>query len=562
MVILRSRMEVSLKCLHQLQRNNLSMGPVRLPTMTSKESKKSVHLSQFSEQEIWVWRQVCLFTQLFVWLHVAINYAWPTKSYVTTFSTGKSTSCDTPAVSISLENRDGQVEGKEKHTCQEAEVRAEEKLQASCSSEASRHLRSQAVLKLSFSEDQSFSGAQSSGELNASELPTGDEQSLSEVPHPDESDMMETGEADESVQDTSEAASCENITPCSCSEDEIEPSTDEELRLWRYPQGKVWDEEKSELRLEERKDGAVGEEADLESTRAENHKESDRHPDSRADECRAAGGLTEITGSSETQEEDAPGDERSRSDYPAASSGGGAGTAHSNDTRQPASESSLPRVGKNLSVGGVAAKRDQQDETEEQEVQQRVAQGDDDVELEHGGQTQRLPEVQVPGPRSEGDVLSEEQDGVEELAEGSVKAQGGESSKKVTFVLEPELIGDSAAETHSSGERKSAEKHLGQPFIKQKSTWVKSLAPFFSCITRFSWENCPRKFRRLMLNRIFLTDTTTISPRRRRAQPSRRDKHGRDHRPDVRGGAGIRRNDGAGESRQGRGSRQRHRHLC
>ncbi|XP_075899042.1 anillin, actin binding protein 2 isoform X3 [Nelusetta ayraudi] len=367
--------------------------------------------------------------------------------------TGKSTLCDTPAVSISLENCDGQAEGKEKHTCQEAEVRAEEKLQASCSSEASHHLRSQAVLKLSFSEDQSFSGAQSSGKL-----PTGDEQSLSEVPHPDEWDMMETGEDDESVQDTSEAASCENITPCSCSEDEIEPSTDEELRLWRYPQGKVWDEEKSEFRLEERKDGAVGEEADLESTRAENHKESDRHPDSRADECRAAGGSTEITGSSETQEEDAPGDERSRSDYPAASSAdqssdellGGAGTAHSNDTGQPASESSPPRVGKDLSVGGVAAKRDQQDEKEEQEVQHRVAQGDDDVELEHGGQTQRLPEVQVSGPRSGGDVLSEEQDGVEELADGSVKAQGGESSKKVTFVLEPELIGDYAAETHSS----------------------------------------------------------------------------------------------------------------
>lgn len=388
---------------------------------------------------------------------------------MTTFSTGKSTSCDTPAVSISLENRDGQAEGKEKHTCQEAVVGAEEKLQVSCSSEASHHLRSQAVLKLSFSEDQSFSGAQSSGKL-----PTGDEQSLSQGPHPDEWDMMETGEDDESVQNTSEAASCENITPCSCSEDEIEPSTDEELRLWRYPQGKVWDEEKSEFRLEERKDGAVGEEADLESTRAENHKESDRHPDSRADECRAAGGSTEITGSSETQEEDAPGDERSRSDYPAASSAaqssdellGGAGTAHSNDTGQPASKSSPPRVGKDLSVGGVPAKRDQQDETEEQEVRQRVAQGDDDVELEHGGQTQRLTEVQVSGPRSEGDVSSEEQDGVEELADGSVKAQGGESSKKVTFVLEPELIGDCAAETHSSGERRSADKHLGQPFIK------------------------------------------------------------------------------------------------
>lgn len=359
------------------------------------------------------------------------------------------------------------------------------------------------MLKLSFSEDQSFSGAHSSGELNASESATGDEHSSSEGPLPDQSDAMETGEAgDESVQDTSEVASCENITRCSCSEDEIEPSTDEELRLWRYPQAQVWDEEKSELRLEERKDGAVGREEDLESTRAENHKESDRHVDSRADECCAAGVSTEITGSSETQEEATPGGERSRSGNPAASSAdqssdellGGAGAvtgalelkikercAHSNDTGKPASKSSPPGVGEDqnsLSVSGVSAKRDQQDETEGEEVQQS------------------LPKVQVWGPLSEGDVLNEEQDSVEELAEESVKeAQGAESSKKVTFVLEPEFIGDSAAETHSSGERRRTEKHSGQPFIGQERTWVKSLAPFIFCVTRFSWENCPRKFR-------------------------------------------------------------------
>lgn len=491
--------------------------------MASKESKYLFILVSFQSKKFGSSGKFACLLDIylpFVWLHVAINSAWPTKLSVTTFSTGKNTSCDIPAVSISLENCDGQVEGKEKHTRQEEEVRAEEKLQASCSSEASRHLRSQTVLKLSFSEDQSFSGAHSSGELNASELPTGDEQSLSEAPLPDQSDVMETGEADdESVQDTSEVASCENIARCSCSEDEIEPSTDEELRLWRYPQAQVWDEEKSELRLEERKDGAVGREEDLESTRAENHKESDRHVDSRGDECCAAGVSTEITGSSETQEEDTPGDERSRSGNPAASSAdqssdellGGAGSvtgaqelkikercAHSNDTGKPASKSRPPGVGidqNSLSVSRVSAKRDQQDETEGEEVQQRVAQGDGDAELQHGGETQCLPEVQVSGPLTEGDVLNEEQDSVEELAEESVKQQGAESSKKVTFVLEPELIGDSAAETHSSGERRSTEKHPGRPFIRQERTWVKSLAPFIFCITRFSWENCPRKFR-------------------------------------------------------------------
>lgn len=85
---------------------------------------------------------------------------------------------------------------------------------------------------------------------------------------------------------------------------------------------------------------------------------------------------------------------------------------------------------------------------------------------------------------------------------------------------------------------------------------MKALAPFFFSASRGSLGKTVHGSLggrwRLMLNRIFLTDTTTISPHRRRAQLSRRDKHGRDHRPDVRGGAGIRRNDGAGESGQGR----------
>lgn len=331
------------------------------------------------------------------------------------------------------------------------------------------------MLKLSFSEDQSFSGAHSSGELNASGLPTGDEQSASEVPLPDDSSVMETVVAGvESAPDACEAASCENIALCSCSEDEMEPSTDEELRLWRYPQGRVWEEESG---LEGGgKDGAEEGEADLESTRAENHREPDRHQDSRADKCCAAGlPLTEVTVSSEAQEEDAPVGERSRSDHPAAVGGdlssdellGGAVTrglpgapercARSHDASQSQSESSPPRVGKDLSVSGATAKRDQQVEEEEDEemVQQGVAQGDSDVQIQLGGETQS--EAQGSSPRSEGDPLNEEQDSVEEQVEDSVKAQGGESSKKVTFVLEPELIGHSTADAYSSGERRSTQ---------------------------------------------------------------------------------------------------------
>lgn len=413
--------------------------------------------------------------------------------------------CDTPEVSISLENSDGEVERKDTNICHED--RAEEKLQVSCSSAVSNHSSSQTVLKLSFSEDQSFSREHLSSELNVSELQTGDELSLLEVPHADQSGMMETGEdCDESVEDRSEVVSCETITPCSYSEDEIEPSTDEELRLWRYPQGKVRNEENPELRLDERKDGATEGEADLESTRDENHKESDRRPGIQPDQCSAADDSTEIAGSSEMLEEGTPEDDEGRSDYPGASSTdqssnellGDAGPiaaipefevpvrcTHSHEAEQPASKISLQRVEKDLSVSGVSPKRAQEGETEQGLVWQRAAQGDSEAVPELGGETRCLHEFQGSGPHSEGEALNEEQDGVEQLGKESVKAQEGESSKKVTFVLEPELIGKSEAETHSSGERRSSERcwweHLGQHQYTfnfgRTCTQVKSLVP-------------------------------------------------------------------------------------
>lgn len=347
----------------------------------------------------------------------------PAKSYVATFPTGKNI-CDRSAVSVSHENSDGLIETKEKSTCQETEVRAEEKLQASCNSEPSY----QTVLKLSFSEDQSFSGGHSNSELNASD----DEQSLSEGPHPDKSDAMET----EGTANDSEVTLCGNVTPCSCSEDEIEPTTDEELRLWQYPQGQVWEEEEEELRVEGGgKDAAAEGETDLESTRADNPKEPDQHQDCLVDECRAVDlSVTEVTVSSVAPEE-------LGLDCPAALSAdklsdqlsGGAGTV---TVRQGLnrSENSPPKVGEDDSVSA----------KQEEEARQGVAQLDSEVEVQLGTQ----PELQGSSPRSEGDPLKEEQ------YEGSVK--GGESLKKVTFFLEPELIGDSASDLHSSGRRRSS----------------------------------------------------------------------------------------------------------
>lgn len=460
--------------------------------------------------------QVCSFYQLSTWLHAVIhNISWlSAKSYVTTFSTGKSMPCDPDALAASVLPRNCndaqlQMEMKEESSCHDEEVREQEKFKTSFSNQVSQHLKSQTVLKLSFSEDQSFSGAHLTGDLNASELPTGSEQSLLDLSHPEESNMGETGEVDKkSDQDRSEMLSSENMTGYSYSEEDIEPSTDEELRLWRYPRGKVSNEEES-VRVEEKKDDIK--EMDLGSSRAENEKGANEHPDMWDGECHLAYASAVIVSPSEMQEDEAPREEWEKSksesclDYPPPNSDhsndepckecyedallGDRDTitekqehkdiercARSDDTGQQANESPTLNVEEvqNLQSDSKGPVKDAQEE--EMLESQRNAQGDntelgintEDVGgreasslIDGSDEVQCLGKVQGLGQLFVEEVLNEEQERVEEPTVETVKKQGGVSSKKVTFILEPELIVDSkvsqsnisSAETHLSGER-------------------------------------------------------------------------------------------------------------
>lgn len=434
---------------------------------------------------------------------------------MTTFSTGKSIPCDSdaPAASVLPENCNDaqlQMEMKEESSCYDEEVREQEKCKTSFSNEVSQHLKSQTVLKLSFSEDQSFSGAHLSGDLNVSELPSGNEQSLLDLSHPEVSNMGESGEVDKNPDQDRSEMSCENMTGYSYSEEEIEPSTDEELRLWRYPRGKVCNEEES-VRVEEKKDDIKEGETDLESSRAENEKGANEHPGMWDGECHLAYASAVIVSPSEMQEDKTPREERDKSEsesclgYPppnrdhsndepckecyedALLGDGGTNTekqehkdiercACSDDTGQQANESPMLNVEEvqNLQSDSKGLVKDAQEE--EMVESQRNAQGDnaelgintEDVGgreasslIDGSDEAQYMGKVQGLGQLFVEEALNEEQERVEEPTEETVKPQGGESSKKVTFILEPELIVDSklsqnntsSAETHLSGER-------------------------------------------------------------------------------------------------------------
>lgn len=431
---------------------------------------------------------------------------------MTTFSTGKSIPCDsdTPAASVLPQNCNDsqlQMEMKEESSCHDEEVREQGQCKMSFSNEVSQHLKSQTVLKLSFSEDQSFC-AHLSGDLNASELLTGNKQSLLDLSHPEESNMGETGEVyKKSDQDRSEMLPCENITGYSYSEEEIEPSTDEELRLWQYPRDKVCNKEES-VRVEEKKDDIKEGETDLGSSWAENKKGANEHPDMWDGECHLACASAVIVSPSEMQEDETPREERDKSesesclDYPPPNGDhsndepckecyedallGDGDTitekqehkdiercACSNDTGQQANESPTLNVEEVQNLQSSPVKDAQEEEMVES---QRNAQGDN-TELginteDVGGQeasslidgsdeAQCLGKVQGSDQPFVEEALNEEQERVEEPRGETVKPQGGESSKKVTFILVPELIVDSklsqsntsSAETHLSGER-------------------------------------------------------------------------------------------------------------
>lgn len=463
--------------------------------------------------------------------------------YETTSSTGKRapSDTDTPAASVELEkSNEGQLQmqWKEENTHQGGEVREEKEHKASFGNEASQQSQTQTVLKLSFSEDQSFSSAPFGGDHNVSELPTGDEQSLLESTHPEESDMEETGEVSKvTEQGRSEVFSFEEINGYSYSEEDIEPSTDEELRLWRYPQDKVCNEEESIIAEEQEEDVCVKEEeGDLESSRVEKEEggsvaDGIGHPDIQDYECYLAYVSAEIAGSSEVQEDEKPRAEKDKlesesflndpvKDQSALDQGNvesckgcyeGALTGdmdtftkkqdqkdierctHENEICQQPNESLTVNIKENgdlesdrkgpdgrvkqteeshLADVALALKETQTEDTELEINIEDIAKPKVETRAESSGidgsdVAQCLTKGQVSDHLLEDieqDAVNERQGVVEGLTGETHKAEGGENSKKVTFILEPELINDSTlsesntsmestAETRMSGEK-------------------------------------------------------------------------------------------------------------
>ncbi len=453
----------------------------------------------------------------------------------TIFSTGERapSASKAPAASGGLESSNEgelQMEWQEQNTHQGEEVREEKQHKDSIGHKmplGSQQAQAQTVLKLSFSEDQSFSRAPFGKDQNVPELPSGDEQSLLQSINPDESNVKETGEVSKVTEHGgSEVFSfeeVEEIDGSSYSEDVIEPSTDEELRLWTYPQDKLYKEEESIIVEEQEEDVCVKEEeGELELSRVEKEKGgSVAHHSEPSDiqdgECYLGNVSAEIASSSEIQEDEKPKpeeddlesesclDDSVKDQSPLNRDHGNIGScvgcyegavtgdidifaikqdekdtegcAHKDDVCQHSKEvqtvnikdedmdlESDKRVKQTEADVAQALKETQTGYTELERNIEDVAKPKVETEAESSGidgsdGAQCLTEVQASDHLLETEEM--EQDVIDErqgvgLMGKKHNTEGGESSKKVTFILEPELINDSTlSETYASMESRA-----------------------------------------------------------------------------------------------------------
>uniref|UniRef100_A0A3P8SC19 Anillin, actin binding protein 2 n=1 Tax=Amphiprion percula TaxID=161767 RepID=A0A3P8SC19_AMPPE len=115
----------------------------------------------------------------------------------------------------------------------------------------SQQPETQTVLTLSFSDDQSFSKAAFCEDQTLSELPTVDERSFLQSTFQDESNMKEAKATERGIYEGFTFDEDEKMDSLSYGEEEIDPSTDEELKMWRYPRDKMDTESEKEKSEEE-----------------------------------------------------------------------------------------------------------------------------------------------------------------------------------------------------------------------------------------------------------------------------------------------------------------------
>ncbi|XP_035013143.1 uncharacterized protein si:dkey-30c15.10 isoform X3 [Hippoglossus stenolepis] len=408
-----------------------------------------------------------------------------------------------------------QIKGKE-NTHQGEEVMKERDHKASVGNEEQLvSEESKTVLKLSFSEDQSFSKTCFSDDPKVS----CDEDRLLESTCPHESNNEKTGEVSKATeQSRKESFSLEEdekMDDDSLYNDEyIEPSTDEECRSWRYPQYKVCKEEESVMSEELQEDVCAEEKLELSGLEEEkggsvaDHSDPSEVQDS---DCYLVDVSFEMASSSELQEDDEStpeedsvadqcslnrehvnmeSDEECKEGAASGYTGISTTIQDQKDTEECTQEDDLCQQSEDILTidikeehmdlesglnsrgeqitsspfADVAQKEIQTVYTEFQRTTEDAAQSKTKANVQPvdvaADDPASLTEVQVSeySLKEEKDPeIEDERQGVLDGPAETHKAVGGESLKKVTFILEPELINDSALSEARTSEESRAE---------------------------------------------------------------------------------------------------------
>lgn len=350
--------------------------------------------------------------------------------------------------------------GGEPEQCVLTEEPGQEQVEVSAGNEeppGSQQAEAPTVLKLSFSEDQDLSKLTASNEQSffesTRESNIKDAAEESAVSEQGSSDML-TSEDDEKLE-----SSC-------FSEEQMEPSTDEELRMWRYPQSAACLEEDEEQEVCVKQVEAESSQVDQTGSSTDKIQAGDPPSD-----------VPEIAGCSDMQEGEKPkaeGDEstagscldvsetdRSALERPESRDGSSEGLL-TTERDGPV----IKQEQEDMEVcphNDAAAEQPQQSQTvciiEDVEPQSRDPQAAAAHqalrEQEHEGLQRSTEDEAQPAVKSEAAVTDAaqvcDQDSNQRLnPDFSVTEETPRSSKKVTFILEPEFISSSGGSDHNT----------------------------------------------------------------------------------------------------------------
>lgn len=333
----------------------------------------------------------------------------------------------------------------------------------------SQHPKAQNVLELSFNDEHSSSELHKADEHNFLQSSLLDESNVnSEVPVT-EVDSSEVFTFDED----------ETMETSSYGEELIEPSTDEELRVWRYPQSSA---DESVTAREER--ASTKEEGGLEPPREDKEEEDGSNSYFKPTDIQNVKLSSSAEVSSETagfpKQQEA--DEYSKKEKLEVENGLGnsvkeKSVLRSNRVKVKSSEGSCEEVvtqndalqlsqeSQEVSVKHQALEETQSENADDEKNAEGVQLSVKSQTYEHDG-AQGSTEIQVSDSHDE--ISSA--DGKQNVVDGLMaEMHNTESSRKVTFVLEPELINSSAlTESNTSLESRTETSLSGETSLKMQ----------------------------------------------------------------------------------------------